>query len=146
METNLNQSEKRLDSIAFPGHYYEKLEKIGEGGMGTVVLVVLRESRTGRYRGIYACKIIYEHFLKKKNEEMRRKNLAREIELLKAANKKTCVTLVDLIVDEERTILIQDYANGFSLNRLLGERKAPLRESEIQKIVKKLTAGLDDIY
>ena len=90
--------------------------------------------------------MIYEHFLKKKNEEIRRKNLAREIDLLRVADSKTSVTLVDLIVDEDRTILIQDYANGFSLNRLLGERKSALRESEIQKIIKKLTIGLDDIY
>ena len=37
--------------------------------MGTVFLVVLRSTGTGRYKGIYACKIVSERFLTEKNEE-----------------------------------------------------------------------------
>lgn len=60
--------------------------------------------------------------------------------------RKSSVTLVELIELEDRTILIQDYANGLSLNRLMGERNRPLREAEVQKIIKKLAKGLDVIY
>ena len=51
--------------------------------MGTVFLVVLRSTGTGRYKDIYACKIVSERFLTGKNEEIRRKNLQREIKLLR---------------------------------------------------------------
>ena len=59
----------RLHSATFPGHYYEQLELIGEGGQGTILLVLLREKSTEMNKGIYACKIIYEHYLRERNEE-----------------------------------------------------------------------------
>ena len=65
--------------------------------MGTVFLVVLIHYETYRRKGIYACKIVYEEYLKEKNEETRRTNLQREIDLLRETDKKTSVTLIELI-------------------------------------------------
>ena len=74
---------------------------------------------------------MYETFIRDKNSERRRQNLDREIDLLKIVDKKSSVTLVELLQDGNRSVLIQDFANGGSLNRLLGERQSPLREVEV---------------
>ena len=44
--------------------------------------------------------------MKERNEEQRRKNLQREIELLKVADKKTSVPLVEIFKEKDRTVLI----------------------------------------
>ena len=56
------------------------------------------------------------------------------------------MTLVELIEDEERYILIQDYANGGCLNNVIAIRSNPLSEQEVQMILWKLAQGLNAIY
>ena len=58
----------------------------------------------------------------------------------------TSVTLIELFRDEENTILIQDFANGGSLNQLLDLRQGPLPEAETQLIIRKVVQGLNSIY
>ena len=57
--------------------------------------------------------------LKQKSQEV---NLQREIDVLKMADKKHSITFIELIKQEDRVIVIQDFANGGSLNALLGLR------------------------
>ena len=72
---------------------------------------------------IFAGKIILESYILKKNTEKRRKNLEREIDILSIADCSSSVTLVELIKTEpDRTVIIQDYANGGSLYSLLETR------------------------
>ena len=58
----------------------------------------------------------------------------------------TSVTLVELFRNADCTVLIQDFANGGSLNNLLDLRKSPLPEVEVQLIIKKLAYGLNSVY
>ena len=95
---------------------------------------------------MYACKIVYEQYIKTQVGQQRNSNLEKEIDILSKADKKTSVSLVELIKEKERSVLIQDFANGVSLSRLLGARGGPLREEEAQKIMKKLVKGLNTIY
>ena len=83
----------------------------------------MREKRSQRVKRIFAGKIILESYILKKNTEKRRKNLEREIDILSIADCSSSVTLVELIETEpDRTIIIQDYANGGSLYSLLEAR------------------------
>ena len=58
----------------------------------------------------------------------------------------TSVTLIELVTDPERYILVQDLANGDSLNYLIGCRDEPLVEREVQLIMKKLAEGVNALY
>ena len=42
--------------------------------------------------------------------------------MLKMADKKHSITFIELIKQEDRVIVVQDFANGGSLNALLGLR------------------------
>ena len=103
-------------SRKFKGCYYQFKTKIGTGGAGKVYLVLLKDIKTGMVKNVYAGKIILESYLLNKNTEKRRENLCREIEMLKLADKDSSVTLVEQISEVDKTLLIQDYANGGTLN------------------------------
>ena len=136
-------------SRRFKGCYYQFQTKVGEGGSGKVYTVLLRDMRTDIVKNIYAGKVVLESYLLNKNTEKRRENLNREIEMLKLAEKASSVTLVELISKVDRTVLIQDYANGGSLCSLMntrGTRGFTLSEVEIQKVVKLLTSSLNMLY
>ena len=57
--------------------------------------------------------------------------MQREIDILKITDPETSVTLIELIEDNERYILIQEYVNGGSLNNLVACREKPLSELEV---------------
>ena len=97
-------------------------------------------------KNIFAAKIVYESFLKGKNKERRKMNLQREVDLLKMADKRYSITLIELFKQPDRVIMIQDFANGGSLNALLGLRQAQLAECEIQLIMQKLCKSLNATY
>ena len=49
MNNNLVQleyDESKFPSKVFPGHYYEAIDILGEGGIGTVYAVLLRNLKT----------------------------------------------------------------------------------------------------
>ena len=77
--------------------------------------MLLKDINTNQVKGLYAGKIILESYILNKNTERRRLNLKREIELLSIADKRSSVTLVELITAPDCTVIIQDYANGGSL-------------------------------
>ena len=66
--------------------------------------------------------------------------------MLRLADPKTSVTLIELFRERTRTVLIQDFANGGTLQGLLERRRGPLRESEVQLVMQKLTQGLNQLY
>ena len=71
---------------------------------------------------LYAAKIVLESFILQ-NTEKRRSNLMSEIELLRTVDCNSSVTLIELIETEpDRTVIIQDYANGGSLFELMETR------------------------
>ena len=75
-------SESVFPSQAFPDYFYEIIGGLGQGGLGTVYSVLLRDKTTLRAKQIYAAKVIYEATIKQSNEEGRRLNLKTEIEVL----------------------------------------------------------------
>ena len=91
-----------------------------------------------------------ESYLHLKDFERRKKNLSREIRLLQLANCHTSVTLVELIETEpNRTIMIQDYANGgslYSIMKIRHQKNNLISEKEAQLIVRLLTSSLNAIY
>ena len=72
--------------------------------------------------------------------------MQREIDLLKMADRRYSITLVELFRQPDRVIMIQDFANGGSLNALLGLRRSQLQEAEIQMIMQKLCKALNATY
>ena len=73
-------------------------------------------------------------------------NLQREINILNITDPETSTSLIELIEEEERYVLIQDYVNGGCLNNVIACRENPLSEIEVQKIVQKLARGLNAMY
>ena len=99
--------------------------------MGSVHYVLFRNLDTGKIDNIYAGKVVQASFILNKNSIKRMQNLEREIEILQIADIETSVTLIEIFREEDQTILIQDFANGGSLNNLLDIRKAALPEAEV---------------
>ena len=56
------------------------------------------------------------------------------------------MTLIELLQDSSKYILIQEYVNGGSLNSVIAARETQLTESEIQCILRKVTDGLNELY
>ena len=118
-------------SRKFKGYYYQFLSRIGKGSSGNVYTVLLRNIKTDRVKSLYAGKVVLESYLLNKNTEKRRENLRREIDMLSSADRATSVTLVEQInAADDRTVLIQDYANGGSLFSMMKLKGAILQEHE----------------
>ena len=119
-------------SRKFKGYYYHFVTQIGSGGSGNVYTVLLRDIKTDIAKNLYAGKIVLESYLLNKNTEKRRENLRREIEMLSIADGAHSVTLVEQIHTEvDRTVLIQDYANGGSLFEMMNLKGETLQEYEV---------------
>ena len=54
------------------------------------------------------------------------------MEILKKTDPVTSVTLIELLEDSEKSILIQEYVNGGTLNNVIAARETQLKEIEIQ--------------
>ena len=57
-------TESTFPSNLFPDYFYEIIGRLGQGGLGTVYAVLLRNKRTLRASNIYAAKVIYESTIK----------------------------------------------------------------------------------
>ena len=109
-------------SAKFTGCFYQLGKKIGKGGTCSVHQVFLKDIETQSVKKLYAAKIVLESFILQ-NTEKRRSNLMSEIELLRTVDCNSSVTLIELIQTEpDRTVIIQDYANGGSLFELMETR------------------------
>ena len=104
--TNLRREDCLFLSETFPGHYYELTSKLGEGGIGVVYAVLLKDLETRKPVKLLAAKVINKKHLQQKNGKRRKLNLMREIDILSIADSKTSVTLIEGIEDDSRYILI----------------------------------------
>ena len=103
-------------SKKFNDSFYELGNKIGSGTSGEVYQVMLKDNTTRSIKKLFAGKVILESHLYSKNAEKKVENLKREIDILSIVDRQHAVTLVELIeIEADRTIIIQDYANGGSL-------------------------------
>ena len=95
----LDKSELTFPSKKFPGHYYELQSQLGDGGAAVVFSVLLREQESAKAIKLYAAKVVYETHLRERNEERRRLNLQRELEILEITDPESSVTLIEFITD-----------------------------------------------
>ena len=114
--------------------------------MGTVFTVKLVKNSTKKAIGMYACKVVLKSFIQSKNTEKRQMDLKREIDMLKLADEETSVKFIEHIEQQDRTVLIQAFANALNLNHLLGIRGGAIEEREAQIIIQKLAKGLKILY
>ena len=56
-----------LNSVIFPGCYYEIDRLIKKGGMGKVYATLLRDQTSHEVVELYACKIVTEDFVNREN-------------------------------------------------------------------------------
>jgi CheY-like chemotaxis protein len=109
------------------GGRYEKLEKLGQGSFGEVWLVQDTEAVGAQRR--YVAKI---PFLKAANVKFRKEAAI----CTRLAPHPGVVKLVDLIEDNGRLVLIQEYVEGKTLGDLLGqELPRPLVERLILQLI-----------
>jgi CheY-like chemotaxis protein len=109
------------------GGRYEKLEKLGQGSFGEVWLVLDTEAVGAA--GRYVAKI---PFLKAANAKFRKEAAI----CTRLAPHPGVVKLVDLIEDNGRLVLIQEYVEGKTLGDLLGqELPRPLVERLILQLI-----------
>ena len=109
------------------GGRYEKLEKLGQGSFGEVWLVQDTEAVGAARR--YVAKI---PFLKAANTKFRKEAAI----CTRLAPHPGVVKLVDLIEDNGRLVLIQEYVEGKTLGDLLGEElPRPLVERIILQLI-----------
>ena len=59
---------------------------------------------------------------------------------------ETSVTLIEMIETETRTILIQEFINGGTLNNVLACRDTHFSEKELQVMMQQLAKGLSKVY
>ena len=109
------------------GGRYEKIEKLGQGSFGEVWLVLDTEAVGAQRR--YVAKI---PFLKAANVKFRKEAAI----CTRLAPHPGVVKLVDLIEDEGRLVLIQEYVEGQTLGDMLGEElPRPLVERIILQLI-----------
>lgn len=106
---------------------YRLIRKLGEGGMGAVWLAEHRQLHT-----LFAMKSA-----EGEPEGVMRRQLRYEAERMKALNDRRIPYLVDLIEDEERTVLVMEYVEGITLEEYI-RRNAPLEEEEALGLMKSL--------
>ena len=98
---------------------YEVLSSIGAGGMGEVFKA--RDTRLGR---VVALKIIRSD---KVDEESRRRFL-QEARAVSSLNDPNIVDLHDIVSDSGRDVLVMEYVEGKSLERLIPQKGLRLNE------------------
>ncbi|MFN2386911.1 MAG: serine/threonine protein kinase [Thermoanaerobaculia bacterium] len=109
---------------------YEILEKIGSGGFGSVYRAV--DSRDGREVAVKTCDI--------RDPDSRARAL-REARLSSRLNHPNVVGVIEVVEEEERPYLVQEFLPGSDLNSRMTEGK-PLSIDEKLKILTGVAAGL----
>ena len=121
MVESLQEMPASFDSEANTDHYYKVIEHLGEGGQGSVS-VAFKYDLDDRALGIVACKFIKQSYIDE-SRETREAQLQREIQNMTRSDPMICSQLHEVIRrDGVGVILVMDYANGLSLNKLLSIR------------------------
>ena len=106
---------------------YRLIRELGEGGMGAVWLAEHRQLHT-----LFAMKTA-----EGEADGIMRTQLRYEAERMKALNDRRIPYLVDLIEEEERTVLVMEYVEGVTLEEYI-QKNAPLEEEEALGLMKSL--------
>ena len=128
-----------FESTKYKDHYYEVVDRAGQGTTSVVYYVMLRAKEDHRAVQLYAAKMIGTQYLDDKTGQNRREDLKREVSILGRVDPATSVTLVEVLYDHNCFIIVQDLANGGTLNNLLGARDQKLSSIELRVLIKKIT-------
>lgn len=109
---------------------YEILNKIGQGGFSTVYLA--------KDRGTEKCWAVKELLKEKsKNFEVVWDSFQAEISIIKRLNHPAIPAIVDVIESPESFVLVMDYVEGMSMQRIL-DRDGTVPEEQLLDIAKQL--------
>lgn len=134
---NLAQSSQSLEREPLSSKY-ELLEKIGEGGMGS--LHRARQLSTNR---IVAIKFLTGHYSK---DDPRRQRFLQEVAAISKFFHPNLVSVVDSGEDElGRLYLVQDFIPGITLSEVLREKQR-LEPYEILEIFGQICKGLGHVH
>lgn len=104
---------------------YKVLNKVGQGGMSIVYLAMNEKANKQ-----WAIKEVRKDGVK--DFEIVKQSLVAETDMLKKLNHPNLPSIVDVIEDEERFLIVMDYIQGNSLSRALEEFGAQPQEQVIQ--------------
>lgn len=116
---------------------YKKIEKIGQGGMGTVYKVL--DMQLNR---IVALKILN---LDNKISSEQIQRFIREAKILANFHHPNIVTIYDICQEEQKIYYSMDYIQGSTLQELI-EKKGPLAEKKALQIIIRVAKALQVIH
>lgn len=109
------------------------VEELGKGGMGTVY-----KARDINLKRFVAIKVLHSNLLSDKNNYKRFKN---EAEISAQINHPNVATLYNFIEQEDKSYIIMEYVEGFTLEQLLN-KKGELTVKESIEIAIQILKGL----
>jgi serine/threonine protein kinase len=137
---------KKLRSKVFGGTYTE-CAFLGQGMQSKVYQFVHRDEQ-GKRTMSYACKLTSNRYLEGCDPEKSRKrwhSMVRELVLLELIDSPHVVKVHEFIRTRHNFYMVQDYANGGSLQNLLNLHKC-FPESIAKKILKQIIQGCCALY
>lgn len=104
---------------------YKILNEIGHGGMSTVYLAINEKANKP-----WAVKEVRKSC--RKDFQMIRQSLLMEVELLKKLKHPNLPSIVDVIDEKENILIVMDYIEGNTLEKVLAEQGAQKQETVIE--------------
>ena len=95
-----------FESRKYKDHYYEVVDRAGQGTTSVVYYVMLRAKQDQRAVQLYAAKMISTEYLDDKTGQNRRENLKREVSILGRVNPATSVTLIEVLYEHNSIIIV----------------------------------------
>ena len=95
-----------FESKKYKDHYYEVVDRAGQGTTSVVYYVMLRAKENQRAVKLYAAKMISMQYLDDKTDQNRMANLNREVSILGRVDPTTSVTLVEVICEHNSFIIV----------------------------------------
>lgn len=117
---------------------YKILNEIGHGGMSTVYLAINEKANKP-----WAVKEVRKSC--RKDFQVIRQSLLMEIELLKKLKHPNLPSIVDVIDDKENLLIVMDYIEGNTLEKLLADKGAQ-RQEDVVKWAIQLCDVLDYLH
>lgn len=137
---------KVLDSKIFGGKYVQG-DRLGEGAQATVYKFSHKDPKTGEVT-IYACKQTATEYLTKctpQKSKSRWNSMIRELVILEIIDSPNIVKVHEFIRTRNNFYMIQEFANGGSLQGLL-DCKVRFSELIAKKMLKQIITGMTALY